>query len=133
MIMNKEDIFLQANRLKLRWDYRGQCSVEDLWDLSLEELNSIYSDYLTRLNEKNEAPTLFLIQHNDNEVFEQLKLKVEIVTHVFGVKQKELEALQNESLKAQQKQKLLAILAEKEDEKLMGLSVEELTSMIENL
>ena len=37
------DIFKIAAKKKYRFNYRGVCTVEDLWDIPLEELDKMYA------------------------------------------------------------------------------------------
>ena len=38
------NIFEQASRSKLRFDYKGNISTEDLWDLDTKKLNVLYKN-----------------------------------------------------------------------------------------
>lgn len=42
--MTVENIFEFATRNKVRFSFKGLISVEDLWDLSLTNLDSIYKE-----------------------------------------------------------------------------------------
>ena len=59
--------------------------------------------------------------------------KLDIVKHVFNVKKTEAEAEANAIEKKRQKERLLELIAKKQDAALADKSVEELTAMVENL
>lgn len=123
-----QTLFERASRLKLRFSYKGLCAVEDLWDLTLEDLNELYKESKKKVDA---ASTDSLLK--PTQVDEESKLRVDIVTHVFQVKQQEQIIRQKSKDQAAQKQKLLAILADKEYETLRGKSPDELRQMIEDL
>jgi len=122
-------MFEKASRLQLRIEYKGLCSVEDLWNLSLKELDSIFKKLNTELKACKEE-SLLATKSKEDEV---LALKVEIVKHIVAVKLQEKESRENASLKASQKEKLLSIIAKKQDEGLNDLSIEELNKMAAEL
>lgn len=123
------NIFEKASRLKLRFAHKGLCSVEDLWDLSLSALDSIYKGLNAQLKQQSEESLLATKSAAD----EVLSLQIEIVKHIFEVKQAEQLARQSAADKAAQKQKLLGIIAEKQETELRSMSVEDLTKMVESL
>ncbi len=124
-------MFEQAVRSKLRFNYKGLCSVEDLWDLSLKDLKKIFSE----LN--NELKSLYSDEEalfgDDVKIDNELQLKVDVVKHI--VKTKLLEQKEKEAAlaKADLKKKLLAIKAEKQEAGLRDLPVEDLDRMIDEL
>ncbi len=125
IIMN---IFDKATRLKLRFNFKGVLSIEDLWDLKLNELDMIYKN-LNQQKRLQEEESL-LINNLTNDI---LNLQIEIIKYVVEQKQVQQLAKQTETEKQQQKQKILEILARKQDDDLQNKSTEDLLKMLENL
>ena len=70
-------MFEQAARMKLRFDYRGAISVEDLWDLNQDDLNAIYG-ILSSIKKDSEGASLI-----DSKEDTVLTLRMDIVKHIF--------------------------------------------------
>jgi hypothetical protein len=129
-------MFEKAARLKLRFDSpTGQLSVEELWDLPLTSTakRANLDDLAIHLDKefKEKATTSFVKKTTKGD--EITKLKFDIVLKVIEVKQAEAEAASLKQTNAERKQKLLAILAEKQDADLKGRSAEELQKLISEL
>lgn len=134
--MTELNIFEQALRTKLRFSTpRGLVTTEDLWDLPL-------SSAAGKPNLDDVARALYKLLKDEEEVsFVQTatekntsaKLGFEVVKHVISVKLAEREANRLAADKAAQKQKIMAIIAQKQDEALTGKSLEELTAMVDGL
>jgi len=122
-------MFEKASRYKLRFEYRGLISTEDLWDLSLENLDTIYQSLSRKLRESQEDSLLV----KETATNEALTLKVNIIKHIVEVRLTERKAREDELYKTSRKERLLAILADKQDEELKGKSVDELTALINSL
>jgi hypothetical protein len=122
-------IFEKATRLKVRFNYKGLCTVEDLWDVPFTALDSIYKELNSELKEEDQE-SLF---DNNPVVNDLLNLKLSIVKQIAEVRVGEKNAALVAQEKKAKKQKLLAILAQKQESELMDSSVEELQAMIENL
>lgn len=123
-------MFEKATRMKLRFQTsRGVLSVEDLWDLSLESLDSI----AIGLNKKlKESQTESFIKTKTKDTTE-LELKFNIVKHIIDVKVAELEARKDAAEKRAKKQKLMELISKKQDAELEGKSVDELMKELESL
>lgn len=81
-------MFEKASRVKLRYSTnRGVLSVEDLWDLSLEQLDPIAINLNKRLKE---SQTESFIKTRTKDATE-LELKFNIVKHIIDVKLQEQE------------------------------------------
>lgn len=123
-------MFEKAVREKVRWHgHRGLCSAEDLWDLDLEDLDGIYKRLCRAAKAQEEESLLEQVTEADKV----LALKTGIVKRVVEVKLAEAEARKNEALRAIRKQRLLGILADKQDENLLAQSEEELQDLIDEL
>lgn len=123
-----EKIFEYASKNKLRFNFRGVISVEDLWDLSLEQLDCLYRGLKKEAKNSEEESLL-----TEKQVDEKVTVSIKIVEYIFKVKKEEIELRKQKAAKKAEKQKLLAILANKKDAELQEKSVEELEKMIAEL
>lgn len=127
--MSVENIFEYATRNKVRFPFRGMISVEDLWDLSLTNLDSIYKE-LNKQSKQSEEESLLNIKTQEDEL---LNVQIEIVKHIVSVKLAEKEAREKASAKKAQKQKIMSIIAAKQDEALQNSSIDDLQKMLDEL
>lgn len=127
--MSENTMFEQASRIKLRFNYKGVISVEDLWDLPLTALDLIFMNLMSEVK-KHEQESLLKKKTSADKV---LDLQVSIVKYVFETKQKERDEKTAAVEKAAKKQKILSLIAEKQDENLKSMSVEDLNKMMEEL
>lgn len=127
--MNKEELFIKATRNKTRFPYRGMISVEDLWDLPVTELDKIYKSLNAKAKQAHEESLL----ETKTEEDEELTMQIEVVKYIVGVKLEERKEAENAKAKKEQKEKLLRLLADKQDEELKGKTAEEIQKMIDEL
>ncbi len=123
------NLFEQATKSKVRFSFKGQLSVEDLWDLRLQDLDEIYRQLNGELKAANEDSLL----QKPTAASETLSMKVDIVKHIVSVKLQEAEDRKSRAEKQAQKKRIMEILAEKQDEGLKTKSEEELRKMLDNL
>jgi hypothetical protein len=128
-----KNIFEYATRNKLSFtSVRGQLSVEHLWDVPLRSrddfnLNAIakaVNKTLREISEESFVETSKTTEHTRCEV------AMDIVKHIINVKLAEEVDAAARVARKQEKEKLLAILAEKQDGKLSELSEKELQKRI---
>lgn len=124
-----DNIFEFAARNKLRFPYKGLITVEDLFDLSLTNLDSIYKE-LNKQSKQSEEESLLNIKTQEDEL---LNVQIEIVKYIVSVKLAEKEAREKASAKKAQKQKIMSIIAAKQDEALQNSSIDELQKMLDEL
>jgi hypothetical protein len=132
-------MFEEAARLKLRFQTdRGLLTVEDLFDLPLTSktgapnLDSIAIALDREIRNTSETVS-FVNAEGSSEVNKVLNLKFDIVKHIIGVRIAERDAAAGEQKRREDKQKLLAIIARKQDEQLEGKSLDELVAMVEQM
>jgi hypothetical protein len=127
--MEIDKMFELASRSKLRFSYRGLISTEDLWDLKPEDLDEIYRSTKAELKEMSEDSLLEKKQTGA----EVLELQVSIVKHVFEVKVAEAEARKDARERKAKKERILEIIAKKQDEDLESKSLDELKALAESM
>lgn len=123
------NIFEFAIRNKLRFPFKGMISTEDLWDLSLESLDSIYK---TLNAQKKETQEESLLQKETKEN-KELTAKIEIVKYVVTTKQEEIDARKQLVAKAAEKQRIMELIDQKKNEELSGKSLEELEELLKKI
>ncbi len=129
-------MFEKAARLRLRFDSSiGMLSVEELWDLPLtSKRNGVNLDDIARSLHrqlKNDDDVSFVDDERKSDATTQLKF--DIVKHIIDVRLVERAAAVEAEKNREKKQKLLSILAEREDDTLRSLSVEELRDLVNSL
>ena len=127
--MTTEKIFEFATRNKVRFPFKGMISVEDLWDLSLTNLDSIYKTLNKQVKQSEEESLLSTKASVDTE----LEVQIAIVKHIVSVKLAEKEASERAHAKREQKQKIMSIIATKENEALQNSSIDDLKKMLDEL
>jgi hypothetical protein len=122
--------FEKASRLKLRFSTnKGELSVEDLWDLSLESLDTIAK--VTNKKLKEESEESFIGKKSINNTV--LELKMEILKEVISFKLKEKEAKTLRAVKSAKLAQLKELANNKANEQLSGMSLEEINKLIVEL
>lgn len=123
-------MFEKAVRMKVRFPHRGQCSVEDLWDLSVEALDGIYR---TLRSEQKSKEGDSLLAKAPSQADTILALQIDILRHVVQVKVEEAQARALAVEKREKKDHILALMAQKQDQELATKSMDELAALLQNL
>lgn len=127
--MEANKMFEVAVRNKFRFPFKGVISVEDLWDLSVQQLDGIFKTLKSQEKKAQEESLLDIRTPED----EALKTKIDIIRHIVNVKLDEAKQAERAKENRDQKQKILGILAEKQDADLRSKTPEELQAMLNQL
>ncbi|WP_462315704.1 hypothetical protein [Methanobrevibacter sp.] len=124
------DMWIECLKNKYRFEFKGLISAEDLFDLKLEDLDTIYKGL-----KKDEADLQgdSLLETKDNPKQLEVEAKINIVKEIFNMKQAEIEANKRALANKAQKAKILAIIENKQDQELSEKSIEELKEIYDNL
>ena len=126
MTTNNVNMFEVAVKSKFRFLYKGIINTEDLFDLSLNDLNVVYQTLKKQQKQTQEESLLEIKSQEDQE----LDVKIQIVKHIFDEKVNEREMKLKEKEFKQHEQKIMAIIARKQDAELENMSIDELNKMI---
>ena len=125
------NIFERAAKEKVRFEFRGVITTEDLWDLSLWNLDAIFKEINTVLKEQSGEG---LIKNTTQNTFrESLQLQADLVRHVFEEKQKMANDAEAKKLRQEKKKRIMEIITDKQDETLASKSVAELKEMLDDM
>jgi hypothetical protein len=130
------NIFEQASVMKLRFpSNKGELTVEHLWDLPLEsktgfDLDSIAKSVNSALKSLTEES---FVARTTSPAKSKQELMLDIVKHVIAVKIKVAEEARDRAEKKAKKDKLLDVLAKKQDQALESLSTDDLIKQINEL
>ena len=127
-------MFEKSSRLKLRFESgKGQLTVEDLWDLPLADRATNLDDIARGLNKQLKSGDDVSFVHKAKKSDEIIQLKFDVVKHIIDVRLAENEARDIARENSQKKQRILSLIADKQDDELKGKSLEDLTKMVNEL
>ena len=127
--MEANKMFEVAVRNKFRYPYKVVIATEDLWDLSVQQLDDIFKTLKSQEKKAQEESLLNTRTPED----EALATKIEIIKHIVNTKLEEAKQAERAKENHDQKQKILGILAEKQDADLRNKTPEELQAMLNQL
>ena len=120
------NIFKYAFQNKLRFPFKGQIQTEDLFDLSMENLDAVYKA-LSKIAKSEEEESLLSTKTKEDE---EIKIKMAIVKEIFSDKQAEASARLLVAETKAKNQKITAIIARKKEADLENKSIDELEAML---
>ena len=123
------DLFVKATRKKFRFPFKGMISIEDLWDLNVVNLDTIFKTLNGEAKKAKEDSLLSTKSTEDKELDE----KIEIIKYIVSVKLAEADKREKDAAIREEKRRIQEILANKKDEALQKKSVEELEAMLNKL
>lgn len=125
-----------AARKKLRIaTNRGNLSVEQLWDLSKEEIGELAKSIRKRINDQKgvtgDSELDFLKPSaQTEETIDELTFR--ILKDIYTTKQAEEDKAHRRAAARENNRKILELIAKKQDQELENKSVEELEAMLQN-
>lgn len=111
-----------------RYNYKGVISTEDLFDLTIEELDRIYCSLTNELNKLQGG-----LIGEDSQVKTVLRNKIEIVKTIFTYKENEINKRKEYMENKAKKQRIMEILEKKKDDSLNNMSAGELEELLRKL
>ena len=129
-------IFEQATKQKFRFpSNKGELTVEQLWDLPLQsksgfDLDSVAKQVNSSLKAVTEESFVSSVERPEHS---KLNTMLDVVKHIIACKLKYIEDAEARRDKAVKRERLLSILASKQDQELQALSAEELTKQLDAL
>lgn len=125
----EKNIFEVAAREKYRFPFNGSISVEDLYDLTVRQLDSIYKTLNAEVKKADEDSLLEV----KTPIAEELDNKINIIKYVVSYKLAAVEKAQKAEEIAQKKQRIMELISDKQDEELKSKSTEELEELLKSL
>jgi hypothetical protein len=122
------DLFKIAVKNKYRFTYKGVQTVEDLWDLSVEELDKIYKTLKTKQKSESEESLLATTSKEDKELNNKIEIIKTIVADKLSDKEKSIKAAERRA----KNRRILEIMADKQEDELKSKSLDELKAMLES-
>lgn len=127
-------MFANATRKKFRYPYKGQITTEDLWDLDLEALNTIYIALNKQQAQENANRGLGILPDKPfiNEP-DEIQQKLDLIRYIAERKHFEQVEREKELVNRSRRQEIAEILQAKRNAELMNKTPEELEAMLNQL
>ncbi len=127
-------IFEQGTRAKLRFTTpNGMLGIEDLWDLPLTSRRANLDDIARYLDAELKSSASVSFVKEGSETNAATKLAFDIVLHIINVKLAEQKAASLAADNREKKQRIMAIIEQKQAEALSASSIEDLQQMLNTL
>ena len=120
------DIFKYAVKNKLRFNYKGVCTVEDLYDIPLSGLDKMYGEL--KKQQKNFGEDSLLNKKSSEE--KEIGIKIEIVESIVADRLADIEKAKKVQQTRERNRRIAQIIADKEDAALNDMSLEDLKAML---
>src|SRR5699024_2532257 len=127
--MTKVNLFEVATKEQYRFQHKGSLNVEDLWLLPIQQLDEVFKGLNSQIKQAKEESLL----DNKTKEDEVLNNKIEIVKYIVNEKLKEQKEKLHEKENREQRQKIMQILSDKENEDLQNKSADELREILKSL
>ncbi len=127
---NMINIWVECLKNKFRFEFKGLISTEDLFDLTLADLDAIYKNLK---KEESDLQGDSLLENDENPNVREVEVKIEVVKAIFDMKKAEIARAERALANKAQKDKILAIIEDKENQELSEKSIDELKEIYLNL
>ena len=126
-------LFEMASQFKFRYPFKGMISTEDLWDLKPSELDTVYKTLNKELKALDGDSLIASKSADDGVKANELKNKIEVVKYIFTSKQQAADLARMAADRVAKKQRILEVLAQKQNDALQNMSEEDLKKMLDDL
>lgn len=123
-------MYKQASQIGLRVNTpRGPLSVEQLWNLSMTDLRTTITA-LKKSLKANDDDDLDFLEETESKVDKVTELSFNILKDIYVTKKDAAKALRDAADVKNHNQKILQLIASKQEKELEGKSVEELEALL---
>ena len=124
------DVFMNATRKKYRFlTAKGNLTTEQLWDLPLESLDEIWQKINATIEDASRTSLLSVRSNKNVELTEKAEVVKAIVEYKLAAAEKADKARQTKA----EKERILNIIAAKQEQELASMSIDELKKRLEAL
>lgn len=124
------DVFMNATRKKYRFSTaKGNLTTEQLWDLPLESLDEIWQKINATIEDASRTSLLSVRSNKNVELTEKAEVVKAIVEYKLAAAEKADKARQTKA----EKERILNIIAAKQEQELASMSIDELKKKLEAL
>lgn len=120
------DIFKYAIKNKLRFNYKGVCTVEDLYDIPLTSLDRMYGEL--KKQQKGFGEDSLLNKKSSEE--KEVGIKIEIIENIVADRLADIDKAKKAQQTRERNRRIAQIIADKEDAALNDMSIEDLKAML---
>jgi len=124
------ELFIKASRKKIRFSStKGLLSIEDLWDIPLTMLDKVTVSLKKELDESAEMSFI----SKKSKATDDLELGFEVAKYVIETRLEEAEKARLAAENKAKREKILAIIEQKENEGLANADIADLRKMLDDL